>query len=77
MKASKQAWLTAFCAVAVPAAAQPQLTLDFPALAQRIVRQLDLKPGEKVLSLAHPGLFEALIPHLRYEVMKAGGVDLA
>ncbi len=76
MKASTQAWLTVFCALPLPAAAQSQVTLDFPALAQRMVKQLDLKPGEKVLSLAHPGLFEALVPHLRYEVMKAGGVDL-
>ncbi|MBK5256150.1 MAG: hypothetical protein JJE39_08970, partial [Vicinamibacteria bacterium] len=76
MKASTQVFLTVFCALPLPAAAQSQLTLDYPALAQRIVKQLDLKPGEKVLSLAHPGLFEALVPHLRYEVMKAGGVDL-
>ena len=62
--------------LAPPAAAQTQLTLDYPALAQRIVKQLDLKPGEKVVSVAHPGLFEALVPHLRYEVMKAGGVDV-
>jgi len=61
---------------ALPVAAQSQLTLDWPAMADRIVRQLDLKPGEKVLSLAHPGLFEAFIPHLRYAVIKAGGVDL-
>jgi hypothetical protein len=36
------------------AAAQtpPQLTLDYPAIANRIVRQMSLKPGEKVLLLA-------------------------
>jgi hypothetical protein len=45
-------------------------------MAERVVKQLDLKPGEKVLSLGHPGLFEAFIPHLRYAVIKAGGVDL-
>lgn len=61
---------------AVPARGQSQLTLDWPTMAERIVRQLDLKPGEKVLSLAHPGLFEAFVPHLRYAVIKAGGVDL-
>jgi len=75
MKAPTLALLASLALVS-PAAAQSQLSLDFPAMAQRIVRQLDLKPGEKVLSLAHPGFFEELIPHLRYEVMKAGGVDL-
>jgi leucyl aminopeptidase (aminopeptidase T) len=40
------------------------------------VQQLALKPGERVLSIAHPGTFEDLLPYLRYEVMRAGGVDL-
>ena len=57
-------------------AAQPRLTLDYPAIAQRLVRQLALKPGERVLSVAHPGVFEDLLPYIRYEVMRAGGVDL-
>ena len=57
-------------------AAQTQLTLDHPAIARRIVQQLALLPGEKVLSIAHPGLFDELLPHLRWEVMKAGGIDL-
>ena len=34
---------------------QPRLTLDYPAMAKRLVRQLALKPGEKVISIAHPG----------------------
>lgn len=62
-------------AVAVPAA-QPRLTLDYPAMARTIVRQLALTPGERVMAVAHPGTFADLIPHIRYEVMKAGGVDL-
>ncbi len=57
-------------------AAQPRLTLDYPAIAKRLVQQLALKPGERVLSIAHPGTFEDLLPYLRYEVMRAGGVDL-
>lgn len=57
-------------------AAQPRLTLDYPAMAQRLVRQLSLTPGERVLSIAHPGLFVELMPHVRYEVMRAGGIDL-
>src|SRR5580692_5554342 len=58
------------------AAAQPRLTLDYPAMARRIVQQLALKPGERVMSLAHPGVFEDLLPYIRYEVMRAGAVDL-
>ena len=61
---------------AVTIAAQPRLTLDHPAIAKRLVQQLALKPGERVLSIAHPGTFEDLLPYLRYEVMRAGGVDL-
>jgi leucyl aminopeptidase (aminopeptidase T) len=57
-------------------AQQPRLALDNAALAGRIVRQLALKPGEHVIIVAHPGMLEPLVPHLRYEVMKAGGVDL-
>jgi aminopeptidase len=54
----------------------PRLTLDYPAMARRIVAQLALKPGERVMALAHPGMFDDLLPHIRYEVMKAGGIDL-
>ena len=57
-------------------AAQPQLTFDWPGIASRLVTQLALEPGERVLLVAAPGLFDELIPHLRYEVMQAGGIDL-
>ncbi len=56
--------------------AQPRLTLDYPAMARRLVQQLAIKPGERVMSIAHPGLFAELMPHVRYEVMRAGGIDL-
>jgi hypothetical protein len=62
------------CAAA--AAGQPRFTHDYPAIAKRIVQQLALKPGERVLSLAHPGTFADLVPYIRYEVMRAGGIDL-
>jgi len=62
------------CAAAV--AAQPRFTYDYPAIAKRIVQQLALKPGERVMSLAHPGTFADLLPYIRYEVMRAGGIDL-
>ena len=56
--------------------AQARLSLDWPAVAGKIVHQLALEPGERVLLVAHPGMFEALIPHIRYAVRLAGGVDL-
>jgi hypothetical protein len=62
--------------VATIGAQPPRLTFDYPAMARRIVQQLALEPGERVLSLAHPGLFDDLAPHIRYEVMRAGGIDL-
>ncbi|MGE5242597.1 MAG: aminopeptidase [Betaproteobacteria bacterium] len=69
--------LLAVLAVAAAVSAQPpRLTLDYAAIAQRIVRQLALRPGERVLEVAHPGLWEPLLPLIRYEVMRAGGVDL-
>src|SRR5439155_11915978 len=61
---------------AATAAAQPRFTFDYPAIAKTIVRQLALKPGERVMSLAHPGTFADLLPYIRYEVMRAGGIDL-
>ncbi|MEO8681876.1 MAG: aminopeptidase [Vicinamibacterales bacterium] len=63
-------------AAAVTLTAQPRLTLDYPAMARTIVTQLALQPGERVISVAHPGTFTDLSPHIRYEVMKAGGIDL-
>jgi leucyl aminopeptidase (aminopeptidase T) len=62
--------------VSIPGYAQPRLTLDYPAMARRIVQQLALRPGERVMELAHPGTFEDLLPYIRYEVMRAGGIDL-
>lgn len=45
-------------------------------MADRLVRQLALQPGEGVVIVAHPGIFEELVPHVRYAVMQAGGTDL-
>ena len=56
--------------------AQERLQLDWPVLARTIVERMALEQGERVLLLAHPDMFGDLIPHLRYEVMKAGAVDL-
>src|SRR5258708_5663643 len=56
--------------------AQTRLTLDYSAMAHRIVAQLALKPGEKVMAIAQAGIMADLLPYLRYEVMRAGGIDL-
>ncbi len=56
--------------------AQPRLTLDYSAMARTIFERLSLAPGERVVSVAHPGTFAELFPHIRYEVMRAGGIDL-
>ncbi len=73
----------ALLVVSAPAHAQasgqpvlPQRTMQWQALAERIVQQLQLEPGERVISIAQPGMFSELVPLLRYEVMRAGGVDL-
>ncbi len=69
--------LLAWLWVSVPSVvAQERLNLDWPALAQKIVERMALEPGEKVLLVAHPDMFGEIVPHLRYEVMKAGAVDL-
>jgi hypothetical protein len=68
--------LVACGSLSISAQQAPRLTLDYPAIARRLVAQLALKPGERVMSLAHPALFEELLPQIRYEVMKAGGIDL-
>ena len=57
-------------------AAQPQLTLDYSAMARTIVRQLALTPGERVVSVGHPGTAVELIQQIRYEVMRVGAIDL-
>ena len=54
----------------------PQFELDERVLAQKIVERLDLQPGERFIAVAHPGLYGDLIHQLRYEVMRAGAIDL-
>jgi hypothetical protein len=80
--ASATAAILVACAGLLPAglgaqsALPPQHTLQWEALAGRIVDQLALEPGERVIALAQPGMFAPMIPHLRYAVMQAGAVDL-
>jgi hypothetical protein len=54
----------------------PQHTMDWEGIAAAIIKRLQLEPGEEVVIVAHPDRFQPLIPHLRYGVMAAGGVDL-
>jgi hypothetical protein len=68
--------LLVLSATAFPQSVPPRFTVQWEALAAHIVERLDLQPGERFLTVAHPGLFDELIPYLRYEVMKAGAVDL-
>jgi len=56
--------------------AQERLDLDYRALAAMVVSRLALEPGERVLLLAHPDAFRGMVPPLRHEVAKAGGIDL-
>ena len=63
-------------ATALSQSAPPRFTMEWESLAAHMVRQLDLQPGERFVAVAHPGVFDELIPHLRYEVMRAGAVDL-
>ncbi|HXO28254.1 MAG TPA: hypothetical protein VOA80_12975 [Thermoanaerobaculia bacterium] len=73
--ASPPSALDAMAAQPMPPTPKP-VALDYPALARRIVAQLALQPGEKVLLVAWPDLFSELVAPLRYEVMRAGGVDM-
>ena len=59
-----------------PASAQPRLTMQWRALAERLVTQLAPEPGERILLVARPGQFDDLIPPLRYALAEAGAVDL-
>ena len=61
---------------AAPASAQPRLTMQWRALAERLVTQLAPQPGERILLVARPGQFDSLIPHLRYALAEAEAVDL-
>ena len=76
MRCLTLAFLLVLSTASFPQSVPPRLTMEWEALAAHIVGRLDLQPGERFLTVAHPGLFDELIPHLRYEVMKSGGVDL-
>ena len=76
MRSLTIAALLVLSAATFPQSVPPRFTMEWESLAAHIVERLDLQPGERFLTVAHPGLFDELMPHLRYEVMKAGAVDL-
>ena len=76
MRSLTFAVLLVLSAATFPQSVPPRFTMEWEALAAHLVGRLDLQPGERFIAVAHPGLFDELIPYLRYEVMKAGGVDL-
>ena len=53
-----------------------QEPLDWEAIADRLVAQIDPHPGERVLLVALPGRFDALVPILRRKLGATGAVDL-
>lgn len=81
MNARDQHTLPLLAAVAIlmfmptgPLAAQG--ALDWDAIADRLVAQIDPQPGERVLLVALPGRFDALVPILRMKLGATGAVDL-
>ena len=50
--------------------------LDYDALAERLLERLALQPGERVLLVAMPGSFDAMVPTFREGVAAAGATDL-
>jgi beta-lactamase class A len=56
--------------------AEPRVTLNYEALAARIIDALRLSPGERVLTRFDPGHFVQLVPALRSRIRRARAVDL-
>ena len=56
--------------------AQPRFTMNWNAIANRLVKQLAPEVGEQILLVSRPGQFDELIPPLRYELARVGAIDL-
>lgn len=50
---------------------QRMFTYNWDALADQLIKQADLQPGERVLLIAQPGTFDPLIPLLKARLMAA------
>ena len=55
--------------------AQERRILAWSELARTIVSRLSLEPGERVIIIAHPDMFQYLVPHLCYEIIWTGGAN--
>src|SRR3989338_2830607 len=75
---ARAAFLAALLALLPPPghlAAQAQ-GLDRAAIARAVVARMALKPGEKVLFVGRPRVFDTLTAFVRQETRRAGGQDL-
>ena len=52
------------------------IVLDYVGLAEALLERLALQPGERVLLVAMPGSFDAMVPTFRAGVVAAGATDL-
>ena len=52
------------------------IVLDYVGLAEALLERLALQPGERVLLVAMPGSFNAMVPTFRAGVLAAGATDL-
>lgn len=59
-----------------PSSEPDAMVLDYDALAERLLERLALQPGERVLLVAMPGPFDAMVSTFRAGVVAAGAVDL-
>lgn len=55
---------------------EQSFNLNFTAIAERIVKQSSLQPGEQVLIVAQPGRFDSLVVELEQVVAKTGATYL-
>ena len=75
---ARAAFLAALLALLPPSghlAAQTQ-GLDRAAIARAVVARMALRPGEKVLFVGRPGVFDTLTAFIRRETTRAGGQDM-
>ncbi len=75
---ARVAFLAALLATALPAGHLTAQTsgLDRAAIARAVVARMSLKPGEKVLFVGRPGVFDTLTAFIRREIQPAGGQDM-
>ena len=50
--------------------------IDFPAIANKLIQQADLPPGEKVMMVGKSGRFDGLVPLLKKEILEKKAIYL-